>query len=74
MEIVREYVAEYNPYGDIEKIVITKYSNGKFYIHYGWIEKYNQGAVIAGRYDSIEAAEKMLLKHRPTAKSKIGKF
>lgn len=68
MEIIKEYTAEFNMFGDTEKIVISKYPNGKFYIHYGWMENHKQGAVIAGGYDSLDEAEKMLMKHRPTAK------
>lgn len=68
MEIIKEYIAEFNIFDDTEKDVIAKYPNGKFYIHYGWMEKYKQGANIAGGYDSLDEAEKMLMKHRPTAK------
>lgn len=68
MEIIKEYIAEYNMFGDTEKIVIAKYPNEKFYNHYGWMENYKQGASIAGGYDSLDKAEKMLMKHRPKAK------
>lgn len=55
-------------FGDMEKIVITKYPSGKYYIHYGWMENYKHGVVVAGAFESVEEAEKMLMKHRPTAK------
>ena len=42
MEIIKEYTAEFNMFGDTEKIVIAKYPNGKFYIHYGWMEITNR--------------------------------
>lgn len=68
MKIINEYTAEFNMYGDTEKIVIAEYPNGKFYIHYGWMENHNCGACVAGGFDSLEEAEKMLMKHRPTAR------
>lgn len=67
MEIIKEFTAEYNMYGDTEKIIIARYPNGKFYIHYGWMEKYQQGSIISGDYENLEDAEKALKKHRPNA-------
>ena len=68
MEICAVYTAEYNIYGDKEEIRIARYPNGKYYIHYGWIEKENCGVCVAGGFDSFADAEKMMIKHRPTAK------
>ena len=67
MEIIKEYTAGFT-FGDTEKIIIAKYTNGKFYNHYGWMEDHKQGYAIAGGYDSLDEAKKMLMKHRPTAK------
>lgn len=67
MEIIKEFTAEYNLYGDTEKIIIARYPNGKFYIHYGWMENHQRGSIISGGYENMEEAEKALKKHRPTA-------
>lgn len=68
MEYIKKYIAEFNIYGDKEEIRILKYPNGKYYIHYGWMEKHNQGKCIAGDFATLREAETMLKKHRPTAK------
>lgn len=67
MEYIKKYIAEFNIYGDKEEIRILKYPNGKYYIHYGWMEKHNQGKCIAGGFATLREAETMLKKHRPTA-------
>lgn len=63
MEIIKEYTAEYNIFGDTEKIIVARYPNGKFYIHYGWMEKHQRGSIISSGYENIEEAEKALKKH-----------
>ena len=75
MEYVKKYIAS-NIYGDKEEIRILKheslkYPKGKYYIHYGWMEKHNQGCCIAGEFETLEEAEKRLKKHRPSAKEVI---
>ena len=71
MEIIKEYTAEFNMFGDTEKIVIAKYPNGKFYIHYGWMENHKQGAIIAGGYDSLDEAEKNVDETSPDSKKNL---
>ncbi len=62
MEILKRYIS------GTQKIVIAKYPNGKFYNIYGWSEEWECGSAgSAGGFETIEEAEKMLKKHRPTA-------
>ena len=70
MEICAVYTAEYNLYGDKEEIRIARYPNGKYFIHYGWMESENCGVCVAGGFDSFQDAENMMKKHRPTAEPK----
>ena len=50
-----------------ENIVIMEYPSGKFFIHYGYDVKRDIENSIAGRFDTLEEAEKLLMKHRPKA-------
>ena len=52
---------------DDEEIRIDKYSNGKYYIHYGWMENQQSGVCVAGGFDTFDDAEKTLVRHRPLA-------
>lgn len=71
MEIIGIYSAE-NICGDKEEIRIAIYPNGKYYIHYGWMENQKCGVCVAGGFDSFQDAEKMMKKHRPTAEKLNG--
>ena len=55
-------------YSDDEHIVIKKYPNEAFYIHYGYDPKADTAASIAGPFATVEEAAKMLKKHRPMAR------
>ena len=60
-----EKVAEY--LFDQERIVISKFPNGKFYNHYGYDEQRDFSHATAGGFDTFEEAEKALYAHRPKA-------
>lgn len=65
MEYIKKYIADM---GSIkQEIRILKYPNGKYYNHYGWNEKRGAGDSIAGEFETLEEAKRMLKKHRPTA-------
>ena len=55
-------------YSDDEHIVIKKYPNEAFYIHYGYDPKADTAASIAGPFATAEEAAEMLKKHRPMAR------
>lgn len=65
MEIIKRYETE------SEEIIIARYPNGKYYIHYGWNEKNGIGASVAGDFETFAEAEKMMKKHRPGAAEKV---
>nr|WP_243149363.1 LPD11 domain-containing protein [Colidextribacter sp. OB.20] len=60
-----EKMAEY--LFDQERIVISKFPNGKFYNHYGYDEQRDFSHATAGGFDTFEEAEKALYAHRPKA-------
>lgn len=70
MEIIKEYTAGFTC-GDTEKIIIAKYTNGKFYNNYGWMEDHKQGYAIAGGYDSLDEAEKNVDEASPDSKKNL---
>ena len=70
MEIIKEYTAGFT-FGDTEKIIIAKYTNGKFYNHYGWMENRKQGYAIAGGYDSLDEAKKNVDEASPDSKKNL---
>lgn len=51
-----------------EDIVIKQYPNGLYYNHYSYNKERDTGNCIAGGYDSLAEAERMVYQHRPLAK------
>lgn len=64
MTICSRYVQPCDRRGNVHH-EIHQYPNGKFYNHYTVEE--GAGASIAGPYTSLEKAQAMLMKHRPTS-------
>ena len=71
MEYIKKYIADM---GSIkQEIRILKYPNGKYYNHYGWNEKRGAGDSIAGEFETLEEAKRMLLDHPEMPACQVGR-